>query len=219
MQNAISLKRSGPLFVLVIDESPILATALSREIGSAPEMSEATVTSLTWDKLEEVGTLRPDIVVLDLDRAEGGPEAFITRLRRLCPKVLLLSFGSMLSADVSRRCLQLGVRAFLPRSADVPKLIQALVVVARNGLYLDADYRDIILESVMVLAPVADQLSARENVVLRKLAAGQSHKQAAAELGLSHKTIETYKSRGMAKLGLKNRNDLLRHALAEGWLD
>jgi DNA-binding NarL/FixJ family response regulator len=48
---------------------------------------------------------------------------------------------------------------------------------------------------------------------------GLSHKQIAAELGLSHKTVDTYRARGVRKLGLADRGELVRFALKQGWLE
>lgn len=211
-------QRPVPLIVAVIDESPILAEALSREIRDAPVAAAARVVALTWTQLDDVFALKPDIVVLDLDCAVGGPERFMQHLRRNCPKTVLLSYGSTLSLEVSRRCIQLGVRAMLPRSADALQLRQALTVVVGNGLYLDPAYKDLVMDTALEARPDAKPLSEREAAVLRKLAEGMSQKQAAAELGLSHKTVDTYKTRGMDKLGLKTRSELVRHAMSQGWL-
>ena len=61
-------------------------------------------------------------------------------------------------------------------------------------------------------------LSGREGEALRLLAWGYGTKEVAARLRVSLKTVETYKARGMAKLGLRTRVDLVRHALRSGWL-
>lgn len=212
-------QRPVSLIVVVIDESPILAEALSQEIRDAPVAATSQVVALNWTKLDDLFALKPDIVVLDLDRAVGGPERFILHLRRHCPDTVLLSYGSTLSLKVSRRCIQLGVRAMLPRSAGSLQLRQALTVVVGNGLYIDPVYKDLVMEPAFEAGRDAKPLSDRESVVLRRLSQGMSQKQAAAELGLSQKTVETYKTRGMGKLGLRTRCDLVRHAIAEGWLD
>ena len=62
------------------------------------------------------------------------------------------------------------------------------------------------------------KLSDRETEVLRRIAQGYSHKEIAASLGLSVKTVETYKMRAMDKLGFQHRADLIRHAAKAGWL-
>lgn len=61
-------------------------------------------------------------------------------------------------------------------------------------------------------------LNDREAEVARLTAAGHSNKEIAATLELSVKTVETYRARGMEKLGLQSRADLVRHAVQQGWL-
>lgn len=63
------------------------------------------------------------------------------------------------------------------------------------------------------------QLSARENEVLRLAAVGYSNKTIAAKLQIGAKSVETYKARGMNKLGCHNRVDVVRFAISMGWLD
>ncbi len=61
-------------------------------------------------------------------------------------------------------------------------------------------------------------LSERESSVLRLHAEGYTGKEIAARIGVSIKSVETYKARGMHKLGLDDRTELVRYALAQGWL-
>ena len=61
-------------------------------------------------------------------------------------------------------------------------------------------------------------LAERETQVLRLIAWGQSNKEIAAQLGLSVKTVESYKATALDKLQLRSRTDILRHALANNWL-
>ncbi|MFN4073613.1 MAG: response regulator transcription factor [Thermus sp.] len=63
-----------------------------------------------------------------------------------------------------------------------------------------------------------EPLSPREEEVLRLLAQGLSHKEVAEALAISEKTVATYRERGMEKLGLKSRSELLRYAVKRGWL-
>ena len=66
--------------------------------------------------------------------------------------------------------------------------------------------------------PARGEVSGREADVLRLIAQGYSNKEIAARLDLSVKTVETYKARGMEKLNLGSRVDIVRYAVQRGWL-
>jgi DNA-binding CsgD family transcriptional regulator len=64
----------------------------------------------------------------------------------------------------------------------------------------------------------APPLTAREAEVLKLVAAGLTAKEIAHQLGVTNKSVETYKARGIAKLGLRTRRDIVRYAAGQGWL-
>lgn len=67
-------------------------------------------------------------------------------------------------------------------------------------------------------AALVAPLSERERNVLQLIARGYSNKEISAALGISTKTVETYKARGIEKLGLTSRVAIVRYALEQGWL-
>ena len=107
------------------------------------------------------------------------------------------------------------------KRAAADELVRAIRAVASGGTYIDPE-----LARQVACAPRGSpseafrvpQLSAREAEVLRQIAKGASIKETAAALDLGPRTIETYRARGMEKLGLKGRGDLIRYAVQRGWL-
>ena len=63
------------------------------------------------------------------------------------------------------------------------------------------------------------KLSQREENVLKLIAQGFSNKEIAAHLAVSVKTVETYKTRSLEKLGLRSRADIVRYSVSQGWLN
>jgi len=66
--------------------------------------------------------------------------------------------------------------------------------------------------------PPGKKLSGREDEVLHLIAQGYLSKEVAARLQISIKTVEAHKANGMEKMGMKNRIDLVRYAMLQGWL-
>jgi DNA-binding NarL/FixJ family response regulator len=117
-----------------------------------------------------------------------------------------------------RGFLQAGGEGYVSKAAVDHELVDAVLAVARGERYLNPSLA-MRLAMEMVQGEVQEEsLSPREEEVLRLLAQGLSHKEVAERLAISEKTVATYRERGMEKLGLKTRSDLLRYAVRRGWL-
>jgi DNA-binding NarL/FixJ family response regulator len=122
-----------------------------------------------------------------------------------------------------RQLLEAGASGYVLKRAAAEELIRAVRTVAAGGVYLDPSLAGKVVGS-FVRKPAGkgtaptDELSEREEEVVRLTAAGHSNKEIASRLELSVKTIETYKARSLEKLGLHSRADLVRYAVGRGWL-
>ena len=101
--------------------------------------------------------------------------------------------------------------------------MRAVRTVAAGGTYIDPAVAGAVVEGYLDPRTTADdatheRLSDREREVLMRVATGFSNKEIAAELGVSVKTVETYKARAAEKLGLKTRVEIVRYAARQGWL-
>jgi two-component system, NarL family, response regulator NreC len=108
--------------------------------------------------------------------------------------------------------------------AGPEELIAAIRAVAAGSTHLDTSLahrvvHDFVRTQTQSSEPREPALSEREADVVRLTAHGYSNKEIAAQLGLSVKTVDTYKARAMEKLGLYSRAALVRYALQRGWLD
>jgi DNA-binding NarL/FixJ family response regulator len=122
-----------------------------------------------------------------------------------------------------RLLLESGARGYVLKRAAAEELIYAIRTVAAGGLYLDPAVAGqfvggLVRRGAGLVACAGAELSHREGEVVQLIAAGHSNKEVAARLGLSVKTVETYKGRSLEKLGLRSRADLVRYALQRGWL-
>lgn len=121
--------------------------------------------------------------------------------------------------------LALGVRAYVVRSATNSELYDAIRTVHRGRRYLDPRLSDSITDMLLgrktsaIRKPQAKRLSGREAQVLRGVAQGFTTKAIAAKLGVSEKTIQTYRERIYDKLELRTRADLVHYAIAHGMLN
>lgn len=147
----------------------------------------------------------PNVVVVGDVSAPGmDSAAAIALLRAQCPAARVLA----LAADDGRAAalLAAGATACVPLRSSCEELARAVRAVAG-------------VAGMMVEPARADPaLSEREAEVVRLLALGYTNKEIAARLGLSVKTVETYKSRSFEKLGVRSRVGLVQYAARRGWL-
>jgi DNA-binding NarL/FixJ family response regulator len=184
----------------------------------------------TLDEFGQIRTLRPDLVLTDV-RPPTELRALQSRLAADCLDVpfILLRLDAM-DALVDLCISEQVGSGFLSRSAASATFLTALEIVEKGGTFIDpilklAAEERAQPENVIKLKPdmphpdPANCLSKRERDVLYSVALGNSSKEIATKMGLSCKTVDTYKSRAMQKLDLSDRTSIVRYALENDWFN
>ncbi|HTU62967.1 MAG TPA: response regulator transcription factor [Polyangiales bacterium] len=149
----------------------------------------------------------------------GGAQA-TERIKESNAKAKVLALSAFEDRGYIQTLMEAGASGFVLKRSAAEELVRALRALALGRIYIDPAVPPEMFSSGRVGAgpqPVIP-LSEREAEVLRLSAQGWSMKETAAALDLGIRTVETYKARAMEKLRLRNRADLVRHALKSGWL-
>jgi two-component system response regulator NreC len=220
--------------VLVVDDHPVLKAGLRLLINAEPDMIIAGTAGTPDEAIELDAELLPDVILMDisLPTRPGYPQAGplgLEAIRSIIaqrPGARILAFTMHDDPSYLRAVLQAGGAGYLTKRAADAELLAAIRAVHQGGTYLHPEHVRLLMEpsasSPRVEAAADDayeRLSGREQEVLRLIAWGYSNQQAAERLFLSVKTVETYRRRLMAKLGLATRTDLVRYAMRRGLLD
>jgi DNA-binding NarL/FixJ family response regulator len=135
------------------------------------------------------------------------------------PACACIVLSMLEGASPVARALALGARGYLAKGASAAELCTAVRAVAGGRRYLQPELVDAALSLVQGDSPdPLTKLTAREQQVMRGVCAGQTSAAIAEQLHLSAKTVETYRSRLMQKLGVDNVPALVKQALREGWI-
>ncbi|MGD0431873.1 MAG: response regulator transcription factor [Acetobacteraceae bacterium] len=211
-----------PLRILMADDHPIVLAGLKALVQADPGLQivgEAR-DGRTAQKLAM--SLRPDVVVLDLSMPEMSGTEVARALLAEQPECRILVLTVHEDRATLRQLLDLHVAGYLVKRSAADELLRAIYAVAAGGTYLDPSIAGKLVGGTQGTARSpkgpTQELSDRETDVLRMIANGHSNKEISARLGISVKTIETYKARAMEKLGFKTRVDVVRHAASKGWL-
>jgi two-component system response regulator NreC len=208
--------------VLLVDDHAVLRGGLRALLSLEPDMDVVGEVSTGEEAIERVRALQPHVVVMDLAMpGMGGMEATrqVTALD-LGTRVLILT--SHAEEEYLLPVLEAGASGYVQKTSADKDLILAVRTVARDEVFLYPSATRLLLRGYKTAGhgendPLHD-LSEREREVLKLTAEGYGSGEIGKKLFLSPKTVDTYRSRLMQKLGLTHRAELVRFALETGVL-
>lgn len=213
---------NSPTRILLADDHAVLRAGLRLLLSSQEGLQIVGDSGSGTETLTLAEKLQPDLILLDLSMpALGGLDA-LPALRKLAPaaKILILTMHD--DPQYLRTALQNGASGYVLKKAADVELLSAVRAVLRGEMYVHPSLTRVLLEDFLPAGePSAENdawemLSEREQEVLKLVALGHTSAEIAAQLSLSAKTVETYRARGMEKLGLRSRAVLVRFALKRG---
>ena len=206
--------------VILADDHAIIRDGIQMIIGSLRDI-EVIGTAVDGEgAVKAAEELHPDVVVMDIAMpGTNGIEATrIIRDRLPSVKVVILSMHS--SREYVYQALQAGAQGYLLKHSDAIEIIKAIRTVARGHVYYG---KGVDLPSESAYGDTASGpsgpfscLSIRELEVLRLVVSGKTSKEIAELLFLSPKSVESYRSRLMKKLEVRNSTALIRFAISHG---
>lgn len=211
-----------PPRILLADDHAVLRSGLRLLLTSRNEFEVVGEASSGTETLSLAEQLQPDLILLDLSMpALGGLDA-LPALRKLVPSARILILTMHDDSQYLRQALKHGASGYVLKKAADSELLSAMRAVLRGEVYVHPSMTRVLLEDMLPEAQSANQegtwgsLSDREQEVLRMVALGHTSAEIAEQLSLSAKTVETYRARGMEKLGLRTRAALVKDALQKG---
>jgi DNA-binding NarL/FixJ family response regulator len=209
--------------VLLADDHAVVREGLKALVNAQPDMEVVGEAGDGRTAARRAQELRPDVVVMDVSMPEWSGAQATRHLKQACPDVRVLALTFHEDRSDVQALFAAGASGYALKRAAVGELVRALRAVAAGGEYLDPSLGARIVGTrthgpAGRCVPRGGDLTGRETEVLRLIAQGHSNKEVAGRLLLSVKTVETYKTRSMEKLGLDSRVDLVRYASRRGWL-
>ncbi len=211
--------------VFIADDHGILRGGLRALITLQPDMEVVGEAATGPDAEIGVKNTEPDVLLMDITMPNGGGLAAIAAVKQVRPKTRIIVLTVHDESGYVRAAGQAGAVGYVVKSAVDTELLAAIRAVAQGRTFIDASLGLGFGQSAMRSTssdaagePGTAQLTARELEVMRRVAEGFTNSQIAEELRLGVKSVETYRSRVMEKLGLTSRSALVRFALDCGIL-
>ncbi len=167
--------------------------------------------------LEQAPELAPDVVLLDLSLPGMNGIDAARELRALLPDTRFVALSMYEDPAYVQGFLEAGGSGYVPKSSVEMQLVDAILAVARGEYYAPARLLAEVAREMATGDPYKNvKLTGREHEVVRQIAHGATYREIAAELGISEKTVATYRERASEKLGVRTRAELVRWAIEHG---
>ncbi|MGH9641157.1 MAG: LuxR C-terminal-related transcriptional regulator [Terriglobales bacterium] len=210
--------------VFVASDQPIARVALSAWLRVQPSCDVAAEAGLE-NAPEHIRRCRPQVVLLHCADSYAAPLNLTQRIRNEFPTIAIVVVAHSAEQAYVRSVLLAGASGYVLERGDPSDLVTAIAKAARGSTFLDPSLSDELVQMVVQRqlrlrdnSSMLCFLSEREEQVLRHVALGYTHKEIAALLSLSAKTVNTYRSRILEKTNLRSRAELVRYAMSIGLL-
>jgi DNA-binding NarL/FixJ family response regulator len=207
--------------VFLADDHAVLREGLAFLLAAEPDIDVVGAAANGRDAVARIEHLSPDVAVLDIAMPElNGLEA-ARRLRQVSPETQVIILSMHNAPKFVTHALQIGVRGYVLKEAASQEVLRAVRAVAEGRRFLSPDVADVVMASYGTEEPAGgagslEKLTSREREVLQLVAEGRTSAEIAETLSLSLRTIQTYRSRIMSKLGIHDVPGLVKFAIRHG---
>jgi DNA-binding NarL/FixJ family response regulator len=204
--------------IFVIDDHPVVRDGYARLITNQADMELAGETGDASQAMAMIAKAKPDLVLLDLSLKSGNGLELCKEINTKFPDVKILVVSMHDETLYAERVLRAGAAGYVNKAEATRRLIEAVREVLGGKYYLSPRMRERMLTRAIGVdgfedhSPI-DRLSDRELEVFEQIGSGMTTREIASNLGLSPKTIESYRENLKAKLNLANSTELTRHAV------
>jgi NarL family two-component system response regulator YdfI len=217
---------SEKIRVLIADDHPIVRSGLRLMLGMEEGIELVGEAADGSAALQLIGSLQPDVVLMDLRMpVMDGLEA-IERIRIQWPQIAIIVLTTYDEDDLMLRSLQAGVRGYLLKESSLDTVLQTIASAARGDMLLQPDVMKRALQHAArggsSSSPPQEHstfhLTAREQDVLAGIASGERSKEVGARLGITRRTVESYLNSIYLKLNVDSRAAAVAVAIEHGLL-
>jgi len=204
--------------IIVVDDHPMVRERLAQLINRESDLVVCCEAEDAEQAMHHIVVHKPDMAIVDLSLKETDGLVLIKDIRSRMPGLPILVLSMHDETMYVERVLRAGARGYITKEEATQKVMTAIRRVLSGDIYVSDRMSGQVLEKIATgqINPEIRQvsvLSDRELDVFRRIGKGHSTKQIAESIKISHKTVESYRARIRAKLGIHSSTHLLQQAI------
>lgn len=214
------------LKILVGDNHPMFVDGMRALLGTIDSLEVVAEVASGPDAYRTILELNPQVAILASTMPGMRNLAILEQIHAAVPATAIILLSDYEDRSYIQRVLATGVRGYVLKCSTGSSIVEAIYAVSRGGLYLDPAVTAQMIPNGSPAGSVLPgrkdavrALTEREREVLRLIALGFTNKEVAGRLGITTKSIETYKTRATYKLDIHSRAKIVQYALIQGWLE
>jgi len=206
-----------PCRIVIVDDHPVVRLGLKQALSSYSDFEVCGEAEGAPEALSVIDDVCPDVVIVDVSLKNGSGLNLVKQLTTKDSSIKALVSSMHDETLYAERALRAGAKGYINKDKGLEKMVEALRKIHSGAIYLSQAMTDRILQSIASgdlddgKAPL-EQLSDRELEVFELIGQGHTTRSTADHLGLSVKTVETYRENIKTKLNLENNNELICRA-------
>jgi DNA-binding NarL/FixJ family response regulator len=208
--------------VFLVDDHAMFREGIRLLLGTQKDMEVVGEAGNGRDAVRQVTKLCPDIILMDIAMPEMNGIEAAQQIGETCPSSRMIILSMYSTNEHIYRVFKAGARGYILKESAGADIIKAIRAVHSGKFYTSESVSEVIMTDYMTVRDMMeaesplDRLSAREREVLQLLVEGKSNQKMAEILFLSQKTVETYRSHLMQKLGITDIPSLVKFAIQHG---
>lgn len=205
----------------IVDDHAIVRMGLRDFLAEQGDIEVTGEAADGFEAVELIKANRPDVLILDLSMPQQSGVEILVNLLNRAPGMAILILTGYAAEHYAVNLIRKGAQGFLSKDCDPLLIVKAVRTLAVGRRYITPEVAELLAQQLTSKEGEAphEKLSEREFNIFLRLAKGESVGEIANALSLSAKTVSTYRSRAMEKLGLTSNSDLTYYALKNGLIE
>ena len=207
--------------ILIADDHAIVRAGLKQFIADQLDMEVTGEAATGAETIALVRSQDFDVVLLDISMPDKNGIDTLKTLKQIRPELPVLILSAHAEEQYAVNLLRAGASGYINKETASTQLVGAVRTAVQGRKYVSPALAQVLAEGISGSGdePLHASLSQREFQIFCKLAGGQAVSQIAEELHLSVKTVSTYRTRVLEKMGMKSNADLTYYAVKNGLID